>query len=221
MQPLTVDFSALLERARQRDHRGRESDFRAVSRVGHIPGRRIDRNGHRPDHLECGHGWPGDDLPLGGADVLVTSSADSELANGNVELYSSPDATPPTITSVQLVTSRPARVSRRARLQQTDGAGDCGKYPQLSDLVAAQDDPPHRFSLWAHRGWSTATTYHSFPIAAATYDPSTSTVTLTLKRPAKASSLYEITSAYPLRRTRAHRSGGSAARSIARRPRPV
>ena len=83
-----------------------------------------------------------------------TSSTSLGIPNGNgiVELYSSPDATPPTFTSVQLVTSRQARVSRRARLQQTDGNGDCGKHPQLSDLVAARDDPPHRFSLWAHRG---------------------------------------------------------------------
>ena len=32
-----------------------------------------------------------------------------------------------------------------------------------------------------------------------TYDPSTSTVTLTLKQPARASSLYEVSSAYPLK----------------------
>ena len=46
---------------------------------------------------------------------------------------------------------------------------------------------------------SETTEYQSFPIAAATYDPSTSTVTLTLKRPVTASKLYEISSEYPLR----------------------
>ena len=114
--------------------------------------------------------------------------------NGNVELYSSPDATPPTFTGVQLV-NQGQPVRRRARLQQTDGNGDCGRHPQLSDLVAARDDPPHRFFFGLIGGWSTSSVIHSFPIAAATYDPSTLSVTLTLKRPARASSLYEITSA--------------------------
>jgi hypothetical protein len=55
----------------------------------------------------------------------------------------------------------------------------------------------------SHKGFlfwsgSTTTEIQSFPIAAASYDPSTSTVTLTLKRPARASSLYEVSSAYPL-----------------------
>jgi hypothetical protein len=46
---------------------------------------------------------------------------------------------------------------------------------------------------------SETTGYKSFPIAAATYDPSTSTVTLTLKRPTRASLLYQVSSAYPVR----------------------
>ena len=41
--------------------------------------------------------------------------------------------------------TRQACVGRRARLQQTDGAGDCGEYPQLSDPVAAHDDQPRQF----------------------------------------------------------------------------
>jgi hypothetical protein len=51
------------------------------------------------------------------------------------------------------------------------------------------------FLFW---GGETTTEIPSFPIAAANYDPSTSTVTLTLERPARASSLYEVSSAYPL-----------------------
>src|SRR5262249_38753405 len=52
------------------------------------------------------------------------------------------------------------------------------------------------FLFWAG---STTTEIQSFAIAAAKYDPSTSTVTLTLKRPARVSSLYEVSSAYPLK----------------------
>ena len=48
-------------------------------------------------------------------------------------------------------------------------------------------------------GGSVTTQIQSFPIAAAKYDPSISTVTLTLKRSARESSLYEVSSAFPLK----------------------
>jgi len=50
------------------------------------------------------------------------------------------------------------------------------------------------FLFW---GGSTTREIQSFPISAANYAPSTSTVTLTVKPPARASSFYEVSSAYP------------------------
>ncbi len=129
-----------------------------------------------------------------------TSSTSSGIPNGNgsVELYSSPDATPPTITSVQLVNQGQralAVVLGFSKPMAPATVEDIHNYRILSRPQAI-----HRtgslFGLIG--GWSTSNVIHSFPIGTATYDPSTSTVTLTLKRPAKASSLYEITSAYPL-----------------------
>jgi hypothetical protein len=55
-----------------------------------------------------------------------------------------------------------------------------------------------RFLSGLFGGGSVTKVIRSFPIAAATYDDSTSTVTVTLKRPAKASALNEISSAYPI-----------------------
>jgi hypothetical protein len=117
---------------------------------------------------------------------------------GWVELYSSPDATPPTITSVQLVT--------QGKLASAVVLGF--SKPMAPETVENIDDyrilsPPDKINhnSMTFTGWaeSTTTQYQSFPIAAANYDPSTSTVTLTLKRPVKASKLYQISSGYPLK----------------------
>lgn len=118
--------------------------------------------------------------------------------NGNVELYSSPEATPPTLTSVQLV-NRGQRASAVvlgfSKPMAPATVEDIHNYRILS-----RPETIHRtgFLFGLIGGWSTSNVIHSFPIAAATYDPSTLAVTLTLKRPAKTSSLYEITSAYPV-----------------------
>jgi hypothetical protein len=129
-----------------------------------------------------------------------TSSTSSGIPNGSgsVELYSSPDATPPTITSVQLVNQgqrASAVVLGFSKPMATATVEDTHNYRILSRPEAI-----HRtgFFFGIIGGWSTSNVIHSFAIAAATYDSSTSTVTLTLKRPTGASRLYEVTSAYPL-----------------------
>jgi hypothetical protein len=129
-----------------------------------------------------------------------TASTSSGIPNGigTVELYSSADATPPTFTSVQLV-QRGQRASAVvlgfSKPMATATVEDIHDYRILS-----RPETTHRtgFLFGIIGGWSTSNFINSFPIAAATYDPSTSKVTLMLKRPAWASSLYEIASAYPL-----------------------
>jgi hypothetical protein len=130
--------------------------------------------------------------------LSASSSSGVPDANGIVELYSSPDATPPTITSVQLVAQgrrAPAVVLGFSKPMAPATVEDIRNYRILS-----RPKMIHRtgFLFGLFGGSSQSKVIHSFPIAAATYDPSSSTVTLTLKRPANASSLYEITSAYPL-----------------------
>ncbi len=117
-----------------------------------------------------------------------------------MELYSSPNAVPPTITSVQLVTQgklASAVVLGFSKPMVPATVENIHNYRILSRPTTT-DHSSFTFSGFVCKSRIT-TEYQSFPIAAATYDPSTSTVTLTLKRPAKASRLYQISSAYPLR----------------------
>jgi hypothetical protein len=114
---------------------------------------------------------------------------------GSVELYSGPDVSPPKITGVQLVTQgklASAVVVGFSKPMAQATVEDINNYRILSRPRHTSHDG---FLFW---GGSTTTEFHSFPIAAANYDPSTWAVTLTLKRPVKASSLYEVSSAYPL-----------------------
>jgi hypothetical protein len=112
-----------------------------------------------------------------------------------VYLYSGPDTSPPTITGIQLVTQgrlASAVVLGFSKPMAEAAVEDIHNYRILSRPKWTS----HKgFLFW---GGATTTEIRSFPIAAANDDPSTSTVTLTLKRPARASSLYEVSSAYPL-----------------------
>ncbi len=115
-----------------------------------------------------------------------------------VELYSSPNAVPPTITSVQLLTHgklASAVVLGFSKPMAPASMENIHDYRILSRPTLID----HSTFLLLGSSNSETTEYQSFPIAAATYDPSTSTVTLTLKRPVAASKLYQISSAYPLR----------------------
>jgi hypothetical protein len=130
------------------------------------------------------------------------SAGDPSSTQQTVTLYSSPDAVPPTITSVQLVTQGKLATGvvlgfSKPMAQAT--VEDIHNYRILSQpIMIDHNSLLGRLSSGLFGGLSATMLYHSFPIAAATYDPSASTVTLTLKRPAKASSLYEIANAYPL-----------------------
>jgi hypothetical protein len=133
------------------------------------------------------------------SDVPVNTAVDLLTANPNyVFLYSSPDAVPPTITSVQLVTQgklASAVVLGFSKPMAPATVENIHNYRILSRAATSQ----HSSITLSGNYNSTTTQYQSFAIAAATYDPSTRAVTLTLKRPAKASSLYQISSGYPLR----------------------
>ena len=119
-----------------------------------------------------------------------------------MDLYSSPDAVPPTITSVQLVTQgklASAVVLGFNKPMAPATVENIHNYRILSRPTTT-DHSSLTFSCVCGSSYESETTeYQSFPIAAATYDPSTLTVTLTLKRPVKASRLYEISSAYPVK----------------------
>ena len=115
-----------------------------------------------------------------------------------MELYSSPNAVPPTITSVQLVTHgklASAVVLGFSKPMAPASVENIHDYRILSRPTTIDDS---KFLLLGSSNAET-TEYQSFPIAAATYDPSTRAVTLALKRPVTASKLYQISSAYPLR----------------------
>jgi hypothetical protein len=123
------------------------------------------------------------------------SNGDRNLT-GFVNLYSGPDASPPTITGVRLVTQgklASAVVLNFSKPMAQATVEDIQNYRVLSRPSSTSHGG---FLFW---GASTTTEIRSFPIAAANYDSSTSTVTLTLKRPVRASSLYEVSSAYPLK----------------------
>ena len=131
-------------------------------------------------------------------DVPLNLTVDVLTANPNyVSLYSSPDAAPPTITSVQLVTQgklASAVVLGFSKPMSPANVENIHNYRILSRAATSQHS-----SITLSGNYNSETTeYQSFAIASATYDPSTRAVTLTLKRPAKASSLYQISSGYPL-----------------------
>jgi hypothetical protein len=113
-----------------------------------------------------------------------------------VYLYSGPDASPPTITGVRLVTQGKLASAVVLGFSKPMAQATVEEIHNYRILSRPKQTSRKGFLFW---GGSTTTEIRTFPIAAASYDPSTSTVTLTLKRPARASSLYEISSAYPLK----------------------
>jgi hypothetical protein len=115
---------------------------------------------------------------------------------GSVYLYSGPDAAPPTITGVQLVTQGKLASAVVLGFSKPMAQATVENIQNYRILSRPKRTSQKGFLFWRA---STTTEIQSFPIAAANYDPSTSTVTLTLKRPARASSLYEVSSAYPLK----------------------
>ena len=117
--------------------------------------------------------------------------------NGFIQLYSSPDATPPTITSVRVVTHgklASALVLGFSKPMAPATVENIHNYRILSPTRTIHHGS-FLFGLFGGGALGSDTTEtQSYPIAAATYDPSTATVTLALKRRVKASSLHEISS---------------------------
>jgi hypothetical protein len=133
------------------------------------------------------------------------SSAASPVVNSSslsVGLYGSPDAAPPTITGVQLVThgKRASAVVLDFSKPMAPATVESIRNYQIVSRPITTDHGSFLFGIFGGGVFGSETTEsRSFAIAAAIYDPSTLTVTLTLKRPAKASSLYEVSSAYRLK----------------------
>ena len=125
-----------------------------------------------------------------------TSEAQGVAPNSlTVPLYSGPDAYPPTITDVRLVTQGKVASAVVLGFSKPMAQTTVENVHSYRILSRPKTSSKRGFLFW---GGSTTTEFQSFPIAAAKYDPSASTVTLTLKRPVRASSLYQVSSAYPL-----------------------
>lgn len=114
---------------------------------------------------------------------------------GFVSLHSGPDTSPPEITGVQLVTQGKLASAVVLSFNKPMAQATVENIHNYRILSRPKWTSHPGFLFW---GGSTTTEIQSFPIAAAKYDTSASTVTLTLKRPTRASSLYEVSSAFPL-----------------------
>ena len=132
--------------------------------------------------------------PTPGSMVIAADHA-FPVYSAQVQLSGGPMVSPPTITGSRLVTDgrlASAVVIGFNKPMARSTVEDVGNYRILSRATRTS-----RSGFLFQKG-STSTEINSFPIASANYDSSTSTVTLTLKRPALASSLYEVSSAFPL-----------------------
>jgi hypothetical protein len=205
--PLTVDFSASLQRTVSGTTDAASPIFAPFHEsVTFPPGVSIETitvpiissvatSGPVPIYLSAASAPSSFGVPSERAPTEILSGPG---ASGVVELYSSPDSAPPSITSVQLVTQgklASAVVLGFSKPMAAATVDNIQNYRVLS-LPRMIDHPGFMPQLFG--GGSATTEYHSFPIAASTYDSSTSTVTLTLKRPVIASKLYEVSSAYPI-----------------------
>jgi hypothetical protein len=120
-------------------------------------------------------------------------------ATGMVELFSSPDMAPPAITGAQLVTHGKHASAVVLGFSKAMAAATVDNIHNYRILSRPRMIDHAGFLPLLFGGGSDTTEYRSFPITAATYDPSTSTVTLTLKRPILASKVYAVSSAYPFK----------------------
>jgi hypothetical protein len=124
-----------------------------------------------------------------------TSSSVVAAGGGTAELFSSSDAAPPRIASVQLETQGKLASAVVLGFSKPMAPATVENLTNYRILSRPTVTTRHGFLF---SGGSITTNIQSFPIAAANYDPSTSTVTLTLQQPVNASRLYEVASAYPV-----------------------
>jgi len=206
--PLTVDFSASLERTGSGTTEAASPIFAPFHElVTFPPGASIETisvpiissvatPGPVPIYLSAATELSSLGVPSGGA---MTEYYSGPNATGVVELYSSPDTVPPTIISVQLVTHGKRASAVVLGFSKPMAAATVDNILNYRVLSRPKMIGHPGFLPLLFGGGSGTTEYKSFPIAASTYDPSTSTVTLTLKRPVIASKLYEVSSAYPIK----------------------
>jgi hypothetical protein len=195
-QPLTVDFSASLEQPGSGTSEAASPIFAPFHQSVTFPAGASTETVTVPIISSAATAGPVT-IYLSAAPTSSTSLGIPN-GNGNVELYSSPDATPPTIASVRVVAHgkrASAVVLGFSKPMAPATVEDIHNYRILSRPETTKRSG---FLFGLFGGTSYTKLIHSFPIAAATYDPSTLTVTLTLKRSANVSSVYEITSAYPV-----------------------
>ena len=130
--------------------------------------------------------------------LSATTSSSSVITTGpppSIALYGAPDAVPPTITGVQLIT----KGSRTSAVAVTfSKAMDPSTVENIHNYeVASWPKIKMQWNLLSRLDLTSASANVNvglFPIKAVSYDPGTSTVLLTLTRPTKSSGLYAVRS---------------------------
>jgi hypothetical protein len=200
-EPVTLDFSASLESTSGEPSTAASPIFAPVNESVTIPAGKAIETVTVPIISTVAAPGP-EKISLSAtttsSSILTSLPEDLQGSSDEVTLYSGPA---PKITSVQLVTQgklTSAVVLGFNTPMAPASVENIHNYRLLSRPITIDHSGSWSFSFRDGPGTfeSTTTEYQSIPIAAATYDPSTSTATLTLKRPAKASRLYEISSAY-------------------------
>ncbi len=129
------------------------------------------------------------------------TSASASVASGTqvMPLYSGPDVVPPTITSVHLITTG-RRASAVAVAFSKPMAAATVENPRNYVITSRPAIKVHSnlFDSLTRGHPPVSLDVQSFPIKAATCDPSTRMVTLTLKQPTRSSELYALHNAGPL-----------------------
>jgi hypothetical protein len=131
-------------------------------------------------------------------DLSAKTSSSSVLPIGppqSLALYGTPDAIPPTIMGVQPITkgSRTSAIAITfSKPMAPSTVENIHNY-----VVTSWPKTQYQWDVFSRVGLSDPTAnmnVGTFPIKAASYDPGTSTVTLTLTRPTRSSSLYAVKS---------------------------
>ncbi len=202
-EPVTVDLNASLESTAGGPSTASSSIFAPVSESVTFPAGVAKETVDVP--INSTMATPGPATILLSATTTsssVSTSAPADLQGGRdaVTLYSGSAAS---ITSVQLVTEgklASAIVLGFNAPMTPASVENIQNYRILSRPITIAHKSSWTFSFSEGPGTFQSVTqkYQTLPLAAANYDASASTVTLTLERPVKASTLYAVSSAYPV-----------------------
>ncbi len=211
-EPLTIDFSASLEAPSGGPSTAASPIFAPFDATVTFPAGASTETVNVPIISSLATSGP---VPIY-ISAASTSSSLAVASSDSVLLYSSPDAVPPTITSVQPVTKgklASAVVLGFNKPMVPSTVENIHNYRVLSRPMTIGHSGGFTFSLSDGPGSyeSETTQYQSFPIAAATYDPSSLDGHVEAEAARQGVKSVRDFGRVPGQRARAHRSGGSAA----------